>query len=317
MTNHRPRVRYQRTCSGALGAGPFATKWYCVRLASSVHDKLMQFLGCLWAWGDFSDAGCGSFAELCRVPRSESLRAWKGFTWQATNNYTPLFPLYSIIFAPLISRSWAFVNKQGRLPCWPQHNKTLFFSDMINKTRPCRLNIFIRPIFHFFIGKSQLWAQVEGLSWTQAGRQVPVSSLRDVLQLCGYWKSSFEKRDIDWQIQGMWAVALEVSAVIPLLPFPLSPTPFYHALPSDILNENIFPTWDAMRTKPPCVRGTLLRNPRVSSSRVLLHLWKTVKNLPPTLWQLLRIHVDRCSTYFNLQDGKVHVFIFFRSKVQD
>lgn len=59
MTNRRPRVRYHRMCFRALGAGPFATKWYCVRLACSVHDKRMQFRCCLQARGDFSDAGCG------------------------------------------------------------------------------------------------------------------------------------------------------------------------------------------------------------------------------------------------------------------
>lgn len=101
MTNRRPSVRYHGVCSGASGAGPFATKWYCVRPARLARDKLMQFQCCLRASGDLSDAGGGSFTELCRVPRFESLGAGKGFTWQATNNYTPLFPLYSIILPPL------------------------------------------------------------------------------------------------------------------------------------------------------------------------------------------------------------------------
>lgn len=129
MTNRRPRVRYHSLCSGALGAGPFATKWYCVRLACSVHDKLMQFQCCLWARGDFSDAGCGWFTELCRVPRFESLGAWKGFTWQATNNYTLLFPLYSIIF-PLLSPGFELLWT-SKVGFYFDHNTTKHCSFLI------------------------------------------------------------------------------------------------------------------------------------------------------------------------------------------
>lgn len=164
MTNRRPRVRYHGVCSRASGAGPFATKWYCVKLARSVHDKLMQFQRCLWASGDLSDAGCGSFIELCRVLRFESLGAWKGFTWQATNNYTLLFPLYSITLPPL-SPGLSFCEQARSASILTTHNKTLFFSDMINKRRPCRLNIFIRYIFHFCRQKPSL-GSVRGLSCT-------------------------------------------------------------------------------------------------------------------------------------------------------
>lgn len=87
--------------SGLWGQAHLQPNDTCVRLARPVHDKPMQFQRCLRARGDFSDAAGGWFTELCRVPRFESLGAWKGFTWQATNNYTLLFPLYSIILPPL------------------------------------------------------------------------------------------------------------------------------------------------------------------------------------------------------------------------
>lgn len=149
MTNHRPRVRYQRMCFRALGAGPFATKWYCVGLACSVHDKLMQFQGCLRARGDFSDAGwvrLQNWAEFPDLNHSGLERA--------SLDKLQIITLYSfhctLLFAPLISRSWAFVNKQGWLLCWPQHNKTLFFPDMINKNEALQTKHFYQARFPLF-----------------------------------------------------------------------------------------------------------------------------------------------------------------------
>ena len=128
MTNRRPRVRYRRMYFGALGAGPFATKWYCVRLACSVHDKRMQFQPCLRVRGDFSDAAWGWFTELCRVPRFESLGAWEGFPWQATNNYTLLFPLYSIILPPYLQDlSFCEQARSASILTTAQHNIVLLF----------------------------------------------------------------------------------------------------------------------------------------------------------------------------------------------
>lgn len=67
---------------------------------------------------------------------------------------------------------------------------------MINKRRPCRLNIFIRLIFHFYRQKSTL-GSLRKVEWDKAGRQVPAFSLKDMLLLPGYCKNSFEKWDID------------------------------------------------------------------------------------------------------------------------
>lgn len=63
---------------------------------------------------------------------------------------------------------------------------------MINKTRLCRLNIFVRPIFHVFRGKKSAVGSGGRLELDisrQAGRLL--------VQPYSYWKSSSEKWDID------------------------------------------------------------------------------------------------------------------------
>lgn len=113
MTNHRPRVRYQRMCLRASGPGPFASKWYCVKLACSVHDKLMQFQHCRRRWVRFLWCWLWLVYRIVQSSQIWITWGWEGFTWQATNNYTTLFLLYSIIL-PLICKLWALMNKQGR-----------------------------------------------------------------------------------------------------------------------------------------------------------------------------------------------------------
>lgn len=173
MTNRRPRVRYHRMCFRASRPGPFATKWYCVKLACLVHDKLMQFQRCLQAREIslmlplVSLQNCAEFPDLNHLGLE-----------RASLDKLQIITLYSshcaLLLCPFISRIWAFVNKQGRLLFWPQHNKTLFSSDMINKRRSCRLNIFIRSIFYFYRQKSSLGsfrkAELDGV-----GRQAHTS----------------------------------------------------------------------------------------------------------------------------------------------
>jgi hypothetical protein len=98
---------------------------------------------------------------------------------------------WTLLFRPLISRIWALVNKQGQLLFWPQHNETLFFCDMIKKMWFCRLNIFIRSIFHFYRQNSALGSLRRAKLDTS--RQVPTSSPSDITQLSRFGKSSSEK----------------------------------------------------------------------------------------------------------------------------
>lgn len=136
-------------CFRALGPGPFATKCYCVKLACSAHDKRVQFLCCLQAREISLMLPVVSLHNCAEFPDSNHQGPGR-----ASLDKLQIITLYSfhctLLLCPLISRIWALLNKQGRLLFWPQPNETLFFSDMINKRKPCSLNIFIRSIFNFY-----------------------------------------------------------------------------------------------------------------------------------------------------------------------
>lgn len=191
MTNRRPRVRYGRMCFGALGPGPFATKCYCVKLACLVHDKLMQFRCCLQAREISLMLPVVSLQNGAEFPDSNH----QGLE-RASLDKLQIITLHSfyctLLLCPLISRIWAFLNKRGRLLFWPRPNRTLFFSDMINKKKPCSLNIFIRSIFYFYRQKSTL-GSIKRLSWMEVGRQVHISSLNETWLSANICKSTFEK----------------------------------------------------------------------------------------------------------------------------
>lgn len=177
MTNRRPRVRYGRMCFRALGPGPFATQCYCVKLACSVHDKLMQFRGCLQAREISLMLPIVSLQNCAEFPDSNH-QGLERASLDKLQIITPHSFYCTLLLCPLISRICAFLNKWGRLLFWPQPNETLFFSDMINKRKPCSLNIFIRSIFYFYRQKkkkkkNQPWAPLEGWTgWKLAGRYV-------------------------------------------------------------------------------------------------------------------------------------------------
>lgn len=129
------------------------------------------------------------------------------------------------------------------------------------------------------------------MSWTkQAGRFLQ-SSLKDVLSLSGYCKTSFEKWDIDWQIKGTWAVALNKVSTS-LVPLPLISSSILTALIQIFIMKKFSQLgMHAIRTKLSYV-SALLRNTRDSKFKFAIeesNLWKILKSISPNFRWLLRI----------------------------